>query len=1253
MRAGNWQVAPGAVVAGRDISGTVHTGPMYVRVVAGTFDSVQDAIFDPAPLADQLELSRFHGRKALVATIEETIGRQDRGYIVVRGEAGVGKSALAAHLVWTRPCVHHFTRIEGGARNPVEARKSLAAQLIGGWGLADRFTPGDAFPAAALRPDWLAKVIRAAAAARDAACPPEQRPPIVLVIDGLDEAEPDAPGMGTGIPLGLPAPDALPSGVHIVATSRYGLPLVALRDPLRVGWSQIEVASDSNLADMAAYLRAAAGLDREAPAAHRDAALTAVLARHGVNAEAFTSALLRRCGGVWIYLRYVLDEIRAGIRPPADVSSLPGRLRGFYELQVQRWSAHPDWDRVHLPALALLTSATRPLTSVELAGIMGDPAARDRLTDWLNGSARAFLDVLAGPDRAPTYQVRHQSLRDLFAGDPDGDAAPVDAGLTERLALARATAHRLLTAWLVPAACPVTGRRDWDATDDYTRLELPAHAAGGGVLDGLMTDPGFLLTCSQGHILRYRHTLSDRAAIAAAAALEAAATSDWPAWSPDRRAWWLHIWAGKTRCTDLVRALAAAHPGWSWHVEAAIWSGTTHRTLAGHQGGVSALTVVPAANGARLIISAHQRTLSAKNAAIRVWDADSGTRLAEFREHRATVTALTMLPTADGGNLVASGDTDGMVTVWDPASGARIAEFTDNRGGVTALTTLPAPDGRRHLVSGHDDVWSEDDGPIQVWDLEAGECVAEFTGHGRVTALATIPARDGRHHLVSGDRGSDFGDDGTVRVWDPEHGTQVADLPGHKGGVTALAILPGPDPRHRIVTGDGRGDIRIWEPGSDVPPVTFHAHGRGVGFLAFMPGPDGRRWIVSGDGEGFSDRDGSVRVWDPETGVRSAELTGHRLGVGALAVLPAQDGRHRVVSGDGTGSVRVWDPDSSVQVRDLVGHDGGVTALALLPAPGHRYRIVSGDGGGSVRVWDPDRQVQVAALARHDHGISALVAAIGPGRKTHVVSGDSNEIFDDIGTLTVWNVDDDTHVAEFPGEDGGIMALTAIPAPGDGFRIVSGQAGRFQSRRSSVRTWDPHTQTEPGEYAYDHGGVTALTSVLDADGRRWIVSGDSEGTIRIADADRGDVIEEFAGQAGGVTALAVLPGADGRHRIVSGHSDAGADRGHLNVWDLDWDFWGDGCTARLARSREFRSGVTALALLPGIDGLCGVVAGDYLGSVHVWDPEDDTPLAEFHGHMGPVSAVLTMPHLDGHRIVTASYDNTLTIWAPSPGAGLW
>ncbi|MDG4834077.1 hypothetical protein O7627_32965 [Solwaraspora sp. WMMD1047] len=929
---------------------------MYVQVTVGRFDRLHDAIFDPAPLSEQLDLARFQGRAGLIAGIDERIASTDRGYVVVRGEAGVGKSALAAHLVWTRPCAYHFTRLDGGARDPVEARKSLAAQLIGAWDLAGRFTPGDVFPVAAQRPDWLAKVIRAAVAARDERFAPAERRPLVLVVDGLDEAGPDPAGMGTGIPLGLPAPDSLPAGAYIVATSRYGLPLVALRDPLRVGWSQIEVEGADNLADMAAYLHAAT------TGPTPDPALTRVLAEHRVPAAVFVATLLDRCRGVWIYLRYVLDEIRAGLRPPNDVACLPDGLRGYYELQIQhRWAVLPDWRRLHLPALAVLAALGRPISGADLATVLNRAGDVGDLIAWLDGPARAFLDVTTGPDRHRRYQVRHQSLRDLFTTTPASGEEPVDAGLTDQLHTAGRAAHRAVTTWLTPPVDAGTGRRDWSGIDDYTRLRLPAHAAAAGMLDDLMSDPGFLLAVPPGQILAHRHTLTTRDAATAAAAVESAITSGWTGWPDPQRAWWLHVWARKTRSTRLADALAADHPEWPWHVQTAIWSGTTHRILTGHTSGVQAVAVLPGPDGRHHIISASD------DGTVRVWDPDTGNQLTELTGHTGWVRAVAVLPGPDGRHHIISASDDKTVRVWDPDTGNQLTELTNS---VWAVAVLPGPDGRHHIIS------ASDDKTVRVWDPDTGNQLTELTGHTSwVWAVAVLPRADGRHHIISAS------DDKTVRVWNPDTGNQLTELTGHTNSVLAVAVLPGPDGRHHIISASDDETVRVWDPDTGNQLTELTGHTGWVRAVAALPRADGRHHIIS------ASDDGTVRVWNPDTGNQLTELTGHTSWVRAVAVLPRADGRHHIISASDDGTVRVWNPDTGNQLTELTGHTSSVLAVAVLPRADGRHHIISASDDETVRVWNPDTGNQLTELTGHTSWVWAVTALPGPNGMYRVVTG--------------------------------------------------------------------------------------------------------------------------------------------------------------------------------------------------------------------------------------------------------------------------
>jgi hypothetical protein len=419
----------------------------------------------------------------------------------------------------------------------------------------EEWAPGGALPTAASRPDWFSRLLGAAARERDQQEPGERhREPIVIVVDGLDEAEPETAG-GGGLPLGLPA--SLPDGMFVVATSRFGIDraLHAVRKP--ADWLEIEVEGADNLKDMDRFIQDVTSAEGG------DARLVEVLRDGGVDAGWFRVNVARACAGVWIYLRYVLDEIRDGVRGPGSVGDLPGDLAGFYAEQVERWrgaaqdeAALRQWEQVRLPLLGVLGAARAPLTVAELAGfaaVSSPEAARA----FIEEPARAFLsrrdDHPPGP---PRYELRHQSLRDLLTGNvpprPDLDS------MARVLAAQVRAAHRQIAGALTPPGAP--GERDWDGAGPYARDHLAAHAAACGGLDALASDPGFLMAADPGAVLAQRPRLRTPDGRQALAALDLS-LHDWGT-SPAIRADRLAANAARVRAAVLTSACAAAGGDW-------------------------------------------------------------------------------------------------------------------------------------------------------------------------------------------------------------------------------------------------------------------------------------------------------------------------------------------------------------------------------------------------------------------------------------------------------------------------------------------------------------------------------------------------------------------------------------------------------------------------------------------------------------------------------------------------------------------
>lgn len=457
--------ANGSVIqAGRDVV----TGNIF----AGRFSRLRDVWLDPEPVFDEVDVDRFTGREWLIESVDNFLRSHDRGYVVVQAAAGLGKTAFAAWLARSRDWPCHFTRRRKG-RAAATALRNLAAQLIARYELAEQFAPGGMLPETAGEPGWFDHVLRAAA--RNAGGQ------LVLVVDGLDEAE----HVSGDLPLGLPA--SLPAGVFVLVTCRTGTNLPALRQPWKL--LAIEAEDRRNTTDLRQFLRHAAA----------DETLANLLERNDMTVTAFTRRLIDRCGGVWMYLRYVLDELRYGLRTLADLDQLPADLVSYYLESLTPPSDEPDWASTRLPLLATLAAAAEPLPIATLARHAGlaTPGPAQALC---HGQLRPFLTVSVD-DGDRRYAIYHASLREFLTGSVPHNVMDGAGARAHELAQATSDAHAriadgylnafggLATQLTALAAKPALATAD----SGYPRRHLTYHLDHAGRADDLHR----LLACEQ------------------------------------------------------------------------------------------------------------------------------------------------------------------------------------------------------------------------------------------------------------------------------------------------------------------------------------------------------------------------------------------------------------------------------------------------------------------------------------------------------------------------------------------------------------------------------------------------------------------------------------------------------------------------------------------------------------------------------------------------------------------------------------
>jgi hypothetical protein len=261
-------------------------------------------------------------------------------------------------------------------------------------------------------------------------------------------------------------------------------------------------------------------------------------------------------------------------------------------------------------------------------------------------------------------------------------------------------------------------------------------------------------------------------------------------------------------------------------------------------------------------------------------------------------------------------------------------------------------------------------------------------------------------------------------------------------------------------------------------------HSREVKVAAYSP--DGTRILTGSD-------DGTVRLWDAESGAEVAVLQPNAGRIGGAAFAP--DGK-RVAIAVGDATARIWDVSSGRELVVLKGHKYEVNSVAF-DREGKRVVTASGggpeDGDNTARIFDAESGRELAVLTGHDNVVKG--AAFSPsGLRVVTSSWDS--------TARLWDAADGKEIAVFKGHRGWVSSASFDK---EGKRILTA------ADDSSARIWN----AENGQELVVLTGHTSELwgAIFDPEGRR-VLTASSDGTARIWDADTGKEILSLKGSAG-------------------------------------------------------------------------------------------------------------------------------------------
>jgi hypothetical protein len=390
----------------------------------------------PIPEDAERRTTGFVGRGWMAYAVADWLADGAERYLLIVGEPGWGKTALAAWLAGAGPLPDdpaaadrltglrqgwdavHFCVARGrqGTINAGQFARDLAEQLsaIDGFAQAVLDEMGYEFDIRVeVRENWGevvgARIDRLITTQQDPAdvynrCVRQpllriarQRPDLEvrILVDALDEAL-------TGIDLSIVSLIAgsgdLPRGVRFVLTSRDDQ---AVLDRFR----------DAQILDLSAPARAerSAG-DLEAFVSVR---LTAVLdARPAPNGKITAAELTKRADGNFLYATWVLNGLASG--EITDLTQLPNGLNGLYREYIERLlerDARP-WDAWHQPFFGCLV----------VAAPVAPESSLPRWLSWTDGDvnreALAMAQVVEFVDRPDEgdvgYRFYHRSIADFL-----------------------------------------------------------------------------------------------------------------------------------------------------------------------------------------------------------------------------------------------------------------------------------------------------------------------------------------------------------------------------------------------------------------------------------------------------------------------------------------------------------------------------------------------------------------------------------------------------------------------------------------------------------------------------------------------------------------------------------------------------------------------------------------------------------------------------------------------------------------------
>jgi WD40 repeat protein len=1143
-------------------------------------------LFDfSAFIADKCD--SFAGRKWIFRQIREWQRKSDAPrFLIITGEQGIGKSAIAAQIVDKgkeldiKVDCHHFcsfAKVESvepigfthflGAQlamtepGYVEALRTLQAEKLATAGKGGIFSVVQNIKQMSgtmigmslfIQSDQSWKVFtEQIRAPLQLMAKKGNRRRFTIVVDSMDEA------MLTQDP--TPIPKLLENygsdieNARWILTTRPDAGIVELFKAQKVPFIEISATNPNNRKDIRNYIKS------QVTRSSKSKNIRSALTKSKIPLSSFIDRAAEKSSGNFLYVHYLLQAAAKGEKKITSLEDLPDGLDDFYrqDLQNRIFGSDNLVDTAIKSVLAILSVYREPLSKSILIKFSGE--SPEQITQALLKISQYLEPRLFDNER---YQIHHSSLiRLLLDGKKAGKVLVVDA-----LAWHGIIAENYLR----------FATTEWSECDDYGIRFLPYHLFGAGktqrlsvlLLDYCWINKKLARTDINTLLADYAYTQNERACVLVEKALRLSG----------------HVLQlDKNELASQLTARLCGHEETSTvvanflenlkqikKVKKELWikpnrptmaqsGGPLIETFEGHSKFVTSVSVHPGFNWA--LSGSFDKTL-------KLWDLAKCTCIKTFEGHSNCISSVVIHP---DGKRALSGSYDNTMKLWNLANGKCIMTLFGHSKAVTSISIHHK--GKRALSGSWDNT-------MKLWDLAKGTCVKTIEGHCDSITSVVIDK--------SGKRALSGSVDKTLKLWNLSKGTCIKTIEGHCDSVTSVAINHS---GKRALSGSVDKTLKLWNLAKGRCIRTFKGHSDSVNSV-----------VICKDGkQAFSGSwDKTLKLWNLQNGECIRTFEGHSFPVNSISLNMKEN---RAFSGADDKTLKLWDINGGERIKTPEKHLNWVYSVVIDP---NGKQALSGSGDNTMKLWDLASGECIKTLGGHSDWVYS-VAVCPDGNRALSGSRDNS--------LKLWDLANGECVKTLEGHSGWVRSVAVCP---DGNRAISGSHDNTLklwdlTSGKCIKTLEGHSNSVTS-VAIDPAGRWALCGFSDntlkqwdiANGRcirtfkghcnlvdsvaispndKWALSGSADGTLKLWNIANGRCIRTFKGHCDRIASVAVLP--NGQEAISGSYDNT------LKLWNLQTGI----CTLTLNMDAPVICCAINLA-----DSL--IVAGDSIGKIHFFHLEN-------------------------------------------------